>query len=533
MNDLKPIPRKILKFGGTSLANADRMRQVAEIVRAAASDHAVTVVVSAMGGVTNHLVEATRAAADRDDSWREALIGLRARHLEVAEGLAEGPEYEALESGIVQSLGDLEDLLHGIFLLRECSPRTRDSVLSFGERLSAPLVAACLRGAGLDARAVDARGLLVTDDAFGRATLQSDASHRAIREYHARTEPGEVPVVTGFIAATLRGETTTLGRGGSDFTASIFGEALDAQVIELWTDVSGVMSADPRLVEDAFPLPRISYDELMELSHFGARVVHPPSVHPARRRGIPLAIRNTLDPTAPGTLIQSDSVDNPYPVRGISSIHRVDLLRLEGDGMVGVPGIAMRLFGCLARAGVSIILISQASSEHSICWAISPDDTAAAQKAVEGEFELELGLGRVDPLIIDRGQSVIAVVGEGMRERPGLASRLFGGLARAGINVRAVAQGSSELNISLVIAGDDEVRALRAIHSTFFAPTARRVRLVLLGTGKVGSELLEQTRSLIPKLLSERDIDLRWVAIANSRRLLTGAQGINLDQWQD
>ena len=525
--------KKILKFGGTSLGSPERIKQAAAIVIEARATAQTAVVVSAMGGTTNDLTAASARASARDVSWEELYHAQRARHLDAAKQLAPIEEHGELEGQIQTLFGDLKDLLHGVFLLRECSPRTLDSIVSFGERLSAPLLAACLRNQGIPALAVDARKLIVTDDSFGKAVIDREATQTTIENRLIPQLDAGTPIVTGFISATSRGETTTLGRGGSDYTAAILGEAIHADIIEIWTDVSGVFSADPRRVPEAFPLDQISYEELMELSHFGAKVVHPPSVHPAKRAGIPLAIRNTMEPTAPGTLITSDSAETPHLVRGITSIHRVDLLRLEGDGMVGVPGVAMRLFGCLARSGVSVILISQASSEHSICWAVSPEDSPAAERAVATEFELELRLGIVDPLIADRNQSVVAIVGERMREKPGLASRLFGALARHSINVRAVAQGSSELNISLVIAGDDEVAALRAIHSTFFSPSIQRVRLALLGCGQVGSAVLAQIPALAQRLLEKRSLNLLCVAIANSRSQLRVDSGIDLENWAE
>ncbi len=513
---------RILKFGGTSLATPERMGHVARLVAGARSGGSVVVVVSAMGGVTNELLRAADEASQRDAAWKRRWQALYERHLDAAQSLGAG--HEELATWLRERFADLEDLLHGVFLLRECSPRTRDSIVSFGERLSAPLLAFCLEPLGIAAEAIDARQLIVTDATFGQARVEAEATRSSIRSQLLGRS--SLPVVTGFVAATSRGETTTLGRGGSDLTASLLGEALEAEVIELWTDVSGVLSADPRKVPEAFPLPRISYDELMELSHFGAKVVHPPSVHPARRGRVPLAIRNTLDPDAAGTLITDASSANRFAVRGITSIPAVDLLRLEGDGMVGVPGIANRLFGCLARADVSVILISQASSEHSICFAVAPESTEAAAQAIHSEFELELRVGAVDPLIIDRELSVVAVVGEEMRERPGIASRLFGALGDRRINVRAVAQGSSELNISLVVSSDDEVPALRAIHSTFFGTPLPRVDLILVGCGNVGRAVLEQSSRLLERWREQRGVDLRWVALANSRQLLIDDDGI-------
>ena len=369
---------RVLKFGGTSVAAPDRIRAVAGVVASQAARGPVVVVVSALGGVTNDLVAAASDAAAGRGEWRERLERLVHRHREAFDELREGEAEETLDAELRRLLDvDLRDLLHGISLVREASPRTMDALLAHGELLSARLVALALRREGLAAEAVDAREFLVTDDTFGNARVLPEPTEPRVRARLARTgEPGEpIPVVTGFVAATLQGETSTLGRGGSDYTAAVLGAALGAEAIELWTDVDGVMTADPRMVPNAFPLAELSYAELMELSHFGAKVVYPPTVQPARDAGIPLLIRNTFRPDLPGTSIRNDVAPaSGVPIRGIASIHRVALLRVEGDGMAGVPGTASRLFGALGRRGVNIILISQASSERSICLAVDPGD---------------------------------------------------------------------------------------------------------------------------------------------------------------
>jgi aspartokinase/homoserine dehydrogenase 1 len=467
---------KVLKFGGSSLASPERVRGVVDIVAAALASGPVAVVVSALGGVTNQLIAASEAAARRDSGFKEAWRELAERHRLNVRELAGPDDQESLVAEVDRCCADLEDLLHGVFLLRECSSRSRDSILSYGERLSAELVAAALRAAGVPAGACDARSLVVTDAEFGQAKVDLSATLPRLEELLiGRESSNSTAVVTGFIGATPAGETTTLGRGGSDYTAALVGAACRAEAVELWTDVDGVMSADPRLVPEAFPLHHITYAELMELSHFGAEVVYPPTVHPARQHGIPLVIRNTFRPEVEGTRVDDAAPASGHPIRGIASIHRVALMRLEGDGLVGVPGTAMRLFAALARKGVSVVVISQASSEHSICFAVEPGDAERAGSAVSEEFALERKVGLVDELVCEQDLAVIAAVGENMCERPGIAGRLFGILGAHGINVRAIAQGSSELNISIVVAGDDETRALRAVHKAFFSPRRRRL----------------------------------------------------------
>ena len=474
------------------MATAEALDRTAAIVALAAAREPVVVVVSALGGVTNALLAAAGQAATRDEGWRPALAAIRERHLAAVSVAADAATRQALLAAIDGAVAELGELFQGSFLLREVSARARDQIMSYGERLAAPLLAAALARRGVRAVAVDARELVLTDRRFGNAAVDLETSYARLRDWWVATSAdGVVPVVTGFIAATPDGETTTMGRGGSDYTAALVGAALASPAIEIWTDVSGVLSADPRLVPAAFPLPELSYEELMELSHFGAKVVYPPTVHPARQGGIPLYIRNTFDPAHPGTRVADGVSAGDAPVRGLASISKVALARLEGDGMVGVPGIAGRLFGALAREGISVILITQASSEHSISFAVRPEDLAAAENAVAAEFRLERQVGVVDPLVVERDLAILAAVGVGMRERPGIAGRIFDVLGRHRVNVRAIAQGSSELNISLVIAASDEARALRALHAALFdGAAAPAVRVYLAGAGGVGRALL-------------------------------------------
>lgn len=524
---------RVLKFGGSSVATPERVAHVAELVAEAAASERVVVVVSAFGGVTDMLLAAATRASRRDGSWHELWEALRKRHIDAVRAFSSGAEGVELEREINGLLDELGDLLHGVFLLVELSPRSRDSIASYGERLSAPIVAAALRARGTSARALDARRFIVTDDRFGEAKVDFAPTDPKIVAALGNG-PG-VAVITGFVAAAPDGSTTTLGRGGSDYTASIVGAAAGARVIELWTDVSGVMSADPRLVPDAAILPALSYAELMELSHFGAKVVHPPSVHPARAKGIPLLIKNTFEPSAPGTLVTAETpkeVPGESPIRGISSIREVALARLEGEGLVGVPGIASRLFGALARDRVNVILISQASSEQSICFAVAPEDAIRARAAVDGEFALERRLNLVGDLVIEPEHAVVAAVGDRMRHRAGLAGRLFGVLGRHGVNVKAIAQGSSELNVSIVIGKTDERRAVKAIHTSFFAPRRRRLAVAVLGAGRVGGELLDQLGAIAPRLAA-REIELVVVAFGGSRALVTDPGGLDLTGWRD
>ena len=529
----------VMKFGGTSLETVDRIRDVVGLIRERAVRQPTVVVVSAMARVTNDLLEAARLATASDPGADAIIQAVCERHVAAADSLTPGAERDAVIATLHAWTADVCSLLHGVSLVRDCSPRVLDAILAYGELFSSLVVAAALRAADVPAIAVDARTLIVTDDTFGRAVVARD-------ETYARICTGlvldrTVPVVTGFIAAAEDGSTTTLGRGGSDYTATLIGAALAATTIEIWTDVPGVMSADPRLVPQAFSLSSISYTELMELSHFGAKVVYPPAVSPARDAGVPLVIRNTLDPSFPGTSVLPTALapkgtadmSRRSPVCGISSINRIALCRLEGAGMVGVPGIASRLFGALARDGISVILISQASSEHSICFALEPAAATRARRRVDSEFEVERRAGAIDPLTVEDGFAIIAAVGEAMRETPGIAGRLFDVLGRNGINVRAIAQGSSELNISLVVARTDEERALRLIHDAFFFPRTRVVQAFVAGTGRVGAALLDQLAGEADRLGERLGLRLIVSGIARRHVSVFRAEGVPLDRWRN
>ena len=427
-------------------------------------------------------------------------------------------------------LTDLSSLLLGISLVRDISPRTLDLLASFGERMSAPIVAHTLSNAGIDAEAIDARELIVTDDKFGAARwLEGETEHK-VKDFFATFS--RVAVVTGFIASTSEGATTTLGRGGSDFTAGILGACLGAEEIQIWTDVDGIMTADPRAVVDAFVIPEISYLEAMEMSHFGAKVLHPPTILPAMAKAIPVRIKNTFNPTAPGTLIVRSSAPSTWPVRGIAAIPSISLLLLQGPGLPGVTGIAGRMFAALASASVNAILITQGSSELSICCAVLPQDAERGARALKEEFTYEISAGTIQKPAIESGLSVIAVVGEMMKHRSGISGRVFKALGRNGINVVAIAQGSSELNISIVVGEQDRGKAMSAIHDAFFLAGVRTVNVFLAGTGLIGGTLLSQISAQQARLLKDHSIRVRIAGIANSRKMLVDPNGIDSSTWK-
>jgi aspartokinase/homoserine dehydrogenase 1 len=418
-------------------------------------------------------------------------------------------------------------VLHGISLLRHAPPRALDTVGAFGERLSATIIAAYLSRYA-NAPLADARQFIVTDDRFTNAAIDFNATNRKTRNWFKKHVRG-IPIVTGFIAATPQGVTTTIGRNGSDYTAAIVGAALDASVIEIWTDVDGVLSADPRAVASAFVLPQVSYEEAMELSYFGAKVLHSATIAPAVAKRIPIHIKNTLQPNAPGTVISADAGTWTGVAKGITSVDDVTLLTLRGLSMVGVPGTAERLFRALATAAVNVILISQASSEHTICFAVTTSDAPAAMKAVRNEFRLELQQS-LTTLDEKREQTVIAVVGEGMKGHPGVSGAVFGALGRHNINISAIAQGASERNISFVVDTADQGRALNVIHDAFFEKR-RKLALAVVGVGNIGTTLLKQIEQQRGYLLA-RGFDVTVVAIADSKRVAINAAGLDLANWR-
>jgi len=456
---------KVMKFGGSSVADAGRIRTAAGLVREAAKSGRIVVVLSALQGITDLLVAAARAAESGSEDFRARLDELRSRHLEAVRDLFAPAGQAAVITPLTLMANELEEVLHGVELLRECTHRTLDLAMSFGERMSCAIFTAFLASQGERVVYVDAREIIVTDDRFGAGAVDFATSNPRIAARLAAVEG--IPVVPGFIAATPNGVTTTLGRNGSDYTASIVGAGLGAEVIEIWTDVNGVLSADPRVVPGAFVIPRVSFEEAMELSYFGAKVIHPSTMIPAVEKRIPILIKNTLNPSAAGTLIGDDGTSADHPITGIASIEGISLLNIEGGGMIGIPGIAARIFSALAREGVNIIMISQASSEHTISLVFKAGEADRALGALRRELALELETGRLEELELVRELVVISVIGENMRGTPGIAGRIFSALGGAGVNVLVIAQGSSERNISFVVAGGQHVAAVRTIHEAF------------------------------------------------------------------
>ncbi len=522
----------VLKFGGTSVGSVESIKQVINIIEEhRRNETEIAVVFSAMGGVTNQLIEIGRMATNGNTDYSELVRRIEDRHFNVVKALIPVKEQSKVFAGIRGVINELEDLLRGVSLIRELSARTLDLITSFGERLSTLAIAECIKSRGIAAQFCDARTLIKTDDQFGHAEVNYTLTNQLIQEYFAKTSA--LQLITGFIASTEKGETTTLGRGGSDYTASIIGAALNADIIDIWTDVDGMMTADPRKVPNAFNIPTITYAEAMELSHFGAKVIYPPSLQPAFARNIPVRVLNTFNPTHEGTVVSRTAERRQYTITGISSIDDIALVNVQGSGMIGVAGVSAKLFGVLARYRISVILISQASSEHSICFAIDPKSAERVKAILDDEFSVEMSHGHIDNITIERDLSVIATVGEGMKKSSGIAGKLFSVLGKNGVNIVAVAQGSSEINISVVINKNNLSKALNAIHNVFFQSEARVLNLYLVGTGLIGSTLLRQIRDQFDYLRNERLLKVCLVGVSNTKKMLLAPKGINLDDWRE
>ena len=522
---------RVLKFGGSSVAKPERIKNLVKILKGYYTDgEQFTVVFSAFGGVTDQLIEMGTLAEKGDSAYLEIFEKFAARHQAAIKELLEGSLQEKVAKEMANNHEVLKNLLYGVFLVREASLRTMDYVLSFGERSSAFIIAKLLQQEGVNAAYLDARKIIKTDKAFGSANVNFEKTYENIANYY-RENP-EVHVVTGFVASAKGGLTTTLGRGGSDYTAALVAAGLNAQHIEIWTDVDGVLTADPRKVKKAFTIPTMTYAEAMEMSHFGAKVIYPPTLQPALKLNIPIYIKNTFNPDFVGTYISNQKNPKGHAVKGISSINNIALLTLSGSGLFGVPGIAARLFNSLAQAGINIVLITQGSSENAISFAVQPKVADKARKRVEGEFQYEMEKGLVDKVKIENDLSVVAIIGENMRYRPGIAGRLFQALGKNGVNIVAIAQGSSELNISVVIPRADETKSLNALHEAFFLSDTKELHVFMVGVGLIGGTLIEQIKKQAAYLKEKQSLEVKVVGIANTKKMLFDAEGIDLNNWK-
>ncbi|MEO3402413.1 bifunctional aspartate kinase/homoserine dehydrogenase I [Mucilaginibacter sp. CAU 1740] len=523
---------KVLKFGGTSVGSVSSIQTLLNILKdEVKNEEKPVVVLSAMGGVTN-LLSAMAEDAANGKEFTAGLAELEKRHFDTVKALLDVQNQNPALTRLKIHFNQLEELLQGVLTLRELTPKTRDQILAFGERCSTLMVSKIAAQHFGDVLFVDAADVIKTDSVFGNAKVNTELTERLVQGLYAENK-GKTLIVTGFIASNDAGQTTTLGRGGSDYTAAIFGAALNAQEIQIWTDVNGMMTADPRMVKKAFSLTELTYTEAMELSYFGAKVIYPPTMIPAFLKKIPIVIKNTFEPEFEGTVIRHDCKASTLPIKGISSINNISILNLEGSGMVGKSGFSGRLFSLLAREQINVILITQSSSEHSITFAVQPQDTDRAKQVIEQEFELELAAKKLEHLVIEQNLAILAVVGENMKQTPGMSGKLFHALGRNGVNVRAIAQGSSEYNISVIISANDLSKALNAVHDSFFVQLTKTLHAFCLGTGNIGKTLFNQLNAHTQYLKDNNGIQVKIAGISNTRKMTFNSDGVSLDTWQD
>jgi bifunctional aspartokinase / homoserine dehydrogenase 1 len=522
---------QVLKFGGTSVANAANIKRVKNIVADKNADNHLFVVVSAFSGVTDKLLQCGQLAYENDADYKRLVEQLSHQHLEAVKALLPVTSQSSILSWVMQQFHEVEDLCSGIQLLNEFSDRTRDRLVSYGELVSSRIISAYFNAEGLANEWTDSRKHLVTDSHFTKASVNFPATKTKLQQL-VKQSSATLYFVPGFIAADENGNTTTLGRGGSDYTAAILGACIGASSVEIWTDVSGMMTADPRLVSRAKQIPAISYNEAMELSHFGAKVIYPPTLQPLMNENIPVWIKNTFAPADAGTIIEAESDNNGNSTRGISSMNAIALLSLEGSGMVGIPGFSKRLFEALATHQINVILITQASSEHSICVGVEDKLAAKAKEVIDLTFAYEIERGLINPLSVEKELSIVALVGDNMKSHQGISGRMFGVLGRNGVNIRAIAQGSSERNISAVILQSDVRKALNVLHEEFFETSYKQINLFLVGTGNVGSKLLAQLEKQQAFLQQRINLQIRVIGLANSRKMVFADEGIAIAGWQ-
>ena len=525
---------QVLKFGGSSVGSAEAINKMIAIVMDSRKKEPTIVVVSAMSGITDQLLMLAQTASNGNEAYKTIVETIEQKHLEVVRALLPIQQQSATLSLVKQLTNELEANCEGLFMLKELSMRMQDKIISYGELLSSKIISATFESKGIKQQWVDSRNLIKTNSNYFNAAIEKDLTYTTIQTYFGAPENKfDLYVAPGFVASDEQNNTTTLGRGGSDYTGAIYAAALEVTALEIWTDVSGMMTADPRMVQNAKEIPEISYQEAMELSHFGAKVIYPPTIQPVMQKNIPVWIKNTFDPAHKGTIITNESAADKNFIRGISSIKDICLLSLEGSGMVGIPGFSKRLFDALAKKQINIILITQSSSEHSICVGVNIQDAHQAKIAVDAEFKQEINTHKVEPLIIEKEVSILALVGEQMKSHPGVSGKMFGVLGRNGINVRAIAQGSSEKNISAVIATQDVRKAINVLHEEFFETSYKQVNVYIAGAGNVGGKLIDQINKQVAYLQKTLRLQINIVGIANSKKQLINVNGIDLATWRE
>jgi aspartokinase/homoserine dehydrogenase 1 len=519
---------KVLKFGGSSVANSENIKKVLAIVASASKEQKVAVVVSAFGKTTDNLLAAAHSALVDITIAKNILETIKELHYQVIDDLIFSQKKEVLEV-VTPLLDRLYSIYEGIFLLQELSDKTLAKVSSFGERLSSFIIANAANQL-LDAAHKESKALISTNNEYLNAQVNFKITNQNIISFFDKNKH-QVTVLGGFISSNIKGETTTLGRGGSDFSAAIYAAALNAVELQIWTDVPGMFTANPRVVKQAYPISEISYEEAMELSHFGAKVLYPPTIQPSLRKKIPIRIKNTFDPQNIGTLI-CNNPNNSNEVKGISHIEDISLISLEGGGMIGIPGFSKRLFETLSLEKINIVFITQASSEHSICVGVYQDDAAKAKELLDATFSAEIDRKKIKPIIVENDLAIIAVVGESMKNYQGLSGQMFSALGRNNVNVRAIAQGSSEKNISAVINKSDAKKALNTLHEQFFEEKTKQLNLFVTGVGNVGERFLAQIQQQREFLKENLKLNIKVIGIANSRKMFFDNDGIDLENWK-
>ncbi|MFY0714452.1 bifunctional aspartate kinase/homoserine dehydrogenase I [Seonamhaeicola sp. NFXS20] len=521
---------KVLKFGGTSVGSSKNINNVINILEDYSKNDSVICVVSAVGGITDKLLLAGKLAKNKDSEYSKVFTTIKEIHLNIINELIPSNNNNII-AFVEENLKALKSLLEGIYLINELSPKTSDKLVSFGELLSSFIIAEAMKSRGLSAERKNSQELVITNSNFTKAEVNYSITNENIQDYF-KSASQKITILPGFVANSTLGEQTTLGRGGSDFTAAIVAAALKVEQLEIWTDVSGMFTTNPKIVKHAYPIQEISYQEAMELSHFGAKVLYPPTVQPVLDLEIPIYIKNTLEPKAAGTKISNDAINSNKPVKGISNIGNISLLTLEGSGMVGIPGFSKRLFETLSQEKINIILITQASSEHSICLGIDTKDAKAAKEAIDAAFENEIALHKINPIIIEDKLSIVALVGDNMKSHQGISGKLFSALGKNNVNVRAIAQGASEKNISVVIAESDVKKALNVLHEQFFESKTKQLNVFITGVGNVGERLVEQIKQQRKYLKENLKINLRVIGLSNSRKMVFDEHGLNLNDWK-
>ncbi len=523
---------KVLKFGGTSVGSSENIKKVTQIVKSKSEKTSVILVVSAIGGITDKLMNASNKAIQKDIEFNFDFDLIKNQHSEIMEKLLEGVSLTNTKELVLEKLNELEKLLEGIYLVNELSSQTTDKLLSFGELISSVIIFEYMQQQGLNVQLKNSQNLIVTDSNFTNARVHFEETNENIINYF-NINNKIITIIPGFVSKSETGEITTLGRGGSDYTAAIVAAALNAEALEIWTDVSGMYTANPKLVKQARPIAELSYHEAIELSHFGAKVLYPPTVLPVLTKNIPIKIKNTLAPDDPGTSI-TNKVKNckNNPIKGISNVNDITLLTLQGNGMVGIPGFSKRLFETLANEKINIIITTQASSEHSICVGVTDRDAQTAKQAIDKEFENEISLLKIDPIFLESKLSIVAVIGDGMKNHQGISGKMFSTLGKNNVNIRAIAQGASERNITAVISRNDVKKALNCLHESFFEVQTKQLNLFMAGVGNVGSTLLRQIHQQKDYVQNYLKLRIKVVAICNSKKMIFHADGLDLTSWE-